>query len=89
MLVPLFAPVAVSYGIDPLYFGFLFTYNLVVGMMTPPVGVLLFVMSGITRVPMTTVIRESMPYVYVQFAVLLLCALFPPIVLWLPRALGY
>lgn len=89
MLVPLFAPVAVSYGIDPLYFGFLFTYNLVVGMMTPPVGVLLFVMSGITRVPMTTVIRESMPYVYVQFAVLILCALFPPVVLWLPRALGY
>ncbi len=89
MLVPLFAPVAVAYGIDPLYFGFLFTYNLVVGMMTPPVGVLLFVMSGITRVPMTTVIRESMPYVYVQFAVLLLCALCPPVVLWLPRALGY
>jgi len=89
MLVPLFAPVAVSYGIDPLYFGFLFTYNLVVGMMTPPVGVLLFVMSGITRVPMTTIIRESLPYVYVQFGVLLLCALFPPIVLWLPRMLGY
>ncbi|BCH26626.1 TRAP transporter large permease [Mesorhizobium sp. L-8-3] len=89
MLVPLFAPVAVAYGIDPLYFGFLFTYNLVVGMMTPPVGVLLFVMSGITRVPMTTVIRESLPYVYVQFGVLLLCALFPSIVLWLPRTLGY
>lgn len=89
MLVPLFAPIAVGYGIDPLYFGFLFVFNLVIGMMTPPVGVLLFVMSGITKVPMTTVIRESMPYVYVQFAVLLLCALCPPIVLWLPRALGY
>lgn len=89
MLVPLFAPIALSYGIDPLYFGFLFTFNLVVGMMTPPVGVLLFVMSGITRVPMTTIIRESMPYVYVQFAVLILCAVFPAVVLWLPRALGY
>ena len=89
MLVPLFAPVAVSYGLDPLYFGFLFTYNLVVGMMTPPVGVLLFVMSGITRVPMTTIIRESLPYVYAQFAVLILCAVFPGLVLWLPRALGY
>ncbi len=89
MLVPLLAPIATGYGIDPLYFGFLFVFNLVIGMMTPPVGVLLFVMSGITKVPMTTVIRESLPYVYVQFAVLLLCALFPPVVLWLPRALGY
>jgi tripartite ATP-independent transporter DctM subunit len=89
MLVPLFAPIAISYGIDPLYFGFLFTYNLVVGMMTPPVGVLLFVMSGITRVSMTTLIRESMPFVYVQFAVLALCIVFPPLVTALPRALGY
>lgn len=89
MLVPLFAPVALSYGIDPLYFGFLFTYNLVVGMMTPPVGVLLFVMSGITRVPMTTIIWESLPYVYAQFGVLVLCAVFPGLVLWLPRLLGY
>jgi TRAP-type transport system large permease protein len=89
MLVPLFAPIALAYGIDPLYFGFLFTYNLVVGMMTPPVGVLLFVMSGITRVSMTTLIRESMPFVYLQFAVLLLCVAFPPLVTALPRALGF
>ena len=42
MLVPLFAPIALAYGIDPLLFGFLFVLNLVIGMMTPPVGVLLF-----------------------------------------------
>jgi tripartite ATP-independent transporter DctM subunit len=89
MLVPLFAPVAMAYGIDPLYFGFLFVLNLVVGMMTPPVGVLLFVMSGITRVPIMTVARESMPFVILQFGVLVLCMLFPPIVTALPRALGY
>ena len=89
MLVPLFAPVAVVYGIDPLYFGFLFVLNLVVGMMTPPVGVLLFVMSGITRVPILTVAREALPFVILQFGVLILCLLFPPIVTALPRALGY
>ena len=89
MLVPLFAPIALTFGIDPLYFGFLFMYNLVVGMMTPPVGVLLFVMSGITRVPMMTVIAECMPFVIVQFAVLALCFFFPPLVTALPRALGY
>jgi tripartite ATP-independent transporter DctM subunit len=89
MLVPLFAPVALAYGIDPLYFGFLFVLNLVVGMMTPPVGVLLFVMSGITRVPIMTVARESMPFVILQFGVLILCMLYPPFVTALPRALGY
>ncbi len=89
MLVPLFAPVAVSYGIDPLYFGFLFIFNLVIGMMTPPVGVLYFVMSGITRVPMMKLVSESMPFVVLQFAVLALCIAFPPIVTALPRALGF
>jgi tripartite ATP-independent transporter DctM subunit len=89
MLVPLFAPVAITYGIDPLWFGFMFTYNLVVGMMTPPVGVLLFVMCGITRVSMAEMTRAAMPYVVLQFAVLGLCFLFPGLVLALPRALGF
>jgi TRAP-type C4-dicarboxylate transport system permease large subunit len=89
MLVPLFAPIAVAYGIDPLWFGFLFMYNLVVGMMTPPVGVLFFVMSGITRVRMETIVRESMPYVIFQFLVLALCIVFPSLVTALPKALGF
>ena len=89
MLVPLFAPVAGTFGIDPLLFGFLFVFNLVIGMMTPPVGVVLFVMSGITRVSMSNLIRNVWPYVAVQYGVLVLCVLFPGIVTWLPRALGY
>ncbi|SFM18677.1 TRAP transporter large permease [Marinobacter zhejiangensis] len=89
MLVPLFAPVALTYGIDPLYFGFLFMYNLVIGMMTPPVGVLYFVMSGITRVPMTRLVSESLPFVAFQFAILGLCIAFPSVVTALPRALGF
>lgn len=89
MLVPLFAPVAVAYGIDPLYFGFLFMYNLVIGMMTPPVGVLFFVMSGITRVPIMSLVHASMPFVLFQVLVLILCIVFPPLVTWLPRTLGF
>jgi len=89
MLVPLFAPVALVYGIDPLYFGFIFMYNLVVGMMTPPVGVLYFVMSGITRVPMMKLVAESLPFVAFQFFILGLCIAVPSIVTALPRALGY
>lgn len=89
MLVPLFAPVALAYGIDPLWFGFLFMFNLVIGMMTPPVGVLYFVMSGITKVPMMTLVRESIPFVICQFVVLALCIVFPPLVTWLPKTLGF
>ncbi len=89
MLVPLFAPIALNYGIDPLYFGLLFVLNLVIGMMTPPVGVLLFVMCGITRIPISELIRNVWPYIGVQYGVLALCVAFPPIVLALPRFLGY
>lgn len=89
MLVPLFAPLALAYGIDPLYFGFLFVFNLIIGMMTPPVGVLYFVVSGIGKVPLGTLIRDSFPFVLVQFAVLGLCIVFPGLVTALPRAMGF
>lgn len=89
MLVPLLAPIAVSYGIDPLWFGFLFVLNLVVGMMTPPVGVLLFVMCGISKISLNELMKSAWPFILFQYAVLGLCILFPAIVTWLPRMLGY
>lgn len=89
MLVPILAPIAVAYGIDPLLFGLLFVLNLVAGMMTPPVGVVLFVMCGITKVGMGTMIRNVWPFVLAQYFVLVLCMIFPGLVTWLPRALGY
>ncbi|MCT4332754.1 TRAP transporter large permease [Paracoccus sp. YLB-12] len=89
MLVPILAPIAVAYGIDPLLFGLLFVLNLVAGMMTPPVGVVLFVMCGITKVSMASMIRNIWPFVAVQYVVLLMCLLVPGLVTWLPRILGY
>ena len=89
MLVPLFAPVALAFQIDPLYFGFLFVLNLIIGMMTPPVGVLLFVMCGITRLSMAEMVRNVWPFVVLQYVVLGLCIAFPGLVTALPRALGY
>jgi tripartite ATP-independent transporter DctM subunit len=89
MLAPLFAPLALLYGLDPLHFGFLFVLNLVIGMMTPPVGILLFVMCGITRISLTSLIAQVWPFVLAQYAVLILCVMFPQVVLALPRAFGY
>ncbi|MEH6836320.1 MULTISPECIES: TRAP transporter large permease [Falsihalocynthiibacter] len=89
MLVPLFHPIALQFGIDPLHFGLLFVMNLVIGMLTPPVGVVLFVVCGVTGVKMTELVRESWPFIAAMYAVLFLCMFFPAIVTSLPRAMGY
>lgn len=89
MLVPLFHPIALQYGIDPLHFGFIFVLNLVIGMLTPPVGVVLFVVCGITGVRMGELVRQSWPFIAAMYAVLVLCMVFPAVVTWLPERLGY
>ena len=71
------------------FFGFIFVLNLEIGMMMPPVGVLLFVMSGITGLPIARMIKEVIPFVFIQYAVLVLVMIFPQIALWLPRTLGF
>jgi tripartite ATP-independent transporter DctM subunit len=89
MLVPLLHPIAIQYGIDPLHFGFLFVLNLVIGMLTPPVGVVLFVVCGITGVRMRELVANLWPFIVLMYGVLFVCMLFPPLVTALPRALGY
>lgn len=89
MLVPLLHPIALSYGIDPTLFAFLFVLNLVIGMLTPPVGVVLFVVCGMTGVKMGELVKEVMPFILSMYGLLLLCMFYPPIVTWLPKVLGY
>jgi tripartite ATP-independent transporter DctM subunit len=89
MLVPLFHPIAVAYGLDPLHFGFLFVFNLVLGMLTPPVGVVLFVVCSVAGISMWGVIRHLWPFIAFGFGVLVLAILWPPFVTTLPRMLGY
>lgn len=89
MLVPLFHPIAISYGLDPLHFGFLFVFNLVLGMLTPPVGVVLFVVCGIAKISMGQMMRHLWPFVMFGFGLLFLCMFYPPLVTALPHALGY
>ena len=89
MLVPLLHPIALQYGIDPLHFAFLFVFNLVIGMLTPPVGVVLFVVVGITGIHMNEVIKHIWPFIIFMYGLLLLCMFVPSIVTWFPRMLGY
>jgi C4-dicarboxylate transporter DctM subunit len=89
MLVPIMAPIALAYQLDPVYFGFVFVMNITIGSITPPVGVLLFVSAGIWRAKLSEVIGQIWPFVAVQYLVLVICVLFPDLVLFLPRLMGY
>jgi tripartite ATP-independent transporter DctM subunit len=89
MLVPLLHPIAIKFGIDPLHFGFLFVFNLVIGMLTPPVGVVLFIMCGISGLKLGEMARHVWPFIALMYALLFVCMFVPSLVLTLPRALGY
>ena len=89
MLVPILAPIAVSYGIHPVHFGFVVVMNLVIGLLTPPVGVLLFVTCGMANISLERVVRAVWPHLVWQLIVLALVTYFPGLALWIPRFFGY
>ena len=89
ILVPILAPLALAAGIHPLHFAVVVIVNLTLGMVTPPVGALLFITSIVSGVPMGKMVRELVPMFGAQLVVLLLLTLFPALVTWLPAALGY
>ena len=85
IMVPLLLPVAMSLGIDPIHFGIIITVNMELGMITPPVGLNLFVTSGITGVSLKDVIVYSLPWSMTILVGLLLVTYIPQISLWLPN----
>lgn len=86
ILIPIFMPIVLTIGIDPLWFGLLFTVNMIIGYITPPFGMCLFFTKGIVPadVSMGQIYRAVAPYCVIMGVVLILCVLFPPILLWLP-----
>jgi len=89
VLVPILAPIAHALGIDDLQFGIVVIVNLTMGMITPPVGGLLFVTSIVAKVPLTQLVRELWPFMWAQVVVLLLLSLVPALSTWLPGLFGY
>jgi C4-dicarboxylate transporter, DctM subunit len=89
VLVPILAPIAHALGIDDLQFGIIVIVNLTMGMITPPVGGLLFITSVVAKVPLTRMVRELWPFMWAQIAVLALLTLFPILSTWLPGVFGY
>jgi C4-dicarboxylate transporter, DctM subunit len=89
VLVPILAPVAAKLGIDPVQFAMIVIYNLTLGMITPPVGGLLFVTSNVSRVPLSQLVSELMPFLWAHGVVLMLLTFLPGLSTWLPSALGF
>jgi tripartite ATP-independent transporter DctM subunit len=89
ILVPIIAPVATAMGIDPLQFAMIVILNLTLGMITPPVGGLLFVTSVVSKVPMNAMVRELWPLLAAEIVVLALITFVPAFSNGLPNAFGY
>jgi C4-dicarboxylate transporter DctM subunit len=88
ILTPILLPIALTMGINPVFFGVMMVVNLAIGCITPPVGLDLFVVSSITKIPIERVTREIMPYLLVLLGDLLVVTYFPDFVMFLPNLLG-
>jgi TRAP-type transport system large permease protein len=89
VVIPVFIPTVKALGIDLVHFGVVAVVNCMIGLITPPYGVLLFVLNAVTGVPMRVIIANIWPWVWTLIAALLFMILVPQTVLWLPRLLGY
>ena len=89
VIVPLFIPACQALGIDLVHFGVLVVVNSMIGLITPPYGILLFVINAVTGIPLKEIISEIWVFLLALIAALLLLILAPDLVLWLPRFFGY
>jgi tripartite ATP-independent transporter DctM subunit len=89
VIVPVLLPTAVALGIDPVHFGVVVVVNIMIGLVTPPYGLLLFLMVKIGDVRLTDLVREVMPFLWVMIGALALMTFIPEIVLFLPKLFGY
>jgi C4-dicarboxylate transporter DctM subunit len=89
VILPVLLPTATALGIDPVHFGVLAVTNIMFGLVTPPYGLLLFMMTKVANVPLREIVREVMPFLGVMFVALLLITYVPSFSLFLPRLFGY
>ncbi len=89
VIVPIFIPTAKALGIDMVHFGVLVVVNLMIGLVTPPYGLLLFVVANVARCGLLALLRDLLPFLAVLLVLLGFITFVPDVVLWLPRLLGY
>jgi TRAP-type C4-dicarboxylate transport system permease large subunit len=89
VIIPLFLPTCRELGIDLVHFGVVAVVNCMIGLITPPYGILLFVINAVTRIPLADIIRNIWPFLIMLLTALTAMILVPDIVLFLPRVFGY
>jgi C4-dicarboxylate transporter DctM subunit len=87
IMAPIFFPIAVQLGIDPIHLGIIMVVNMEIGMVTPPVGLNLFVAAGITGMSLIEVLKAALPWMVLLVIFLILVTFIPPISIWLPNSL--
>ncbi|SMH29040.1 TRAP transporter large permease [Mesorhizobium australicum] len=89
VIVPVLIPTAQALGIDMVHFGVMVVLNIMLGLITPPYGLLLFIMTRIAEVPLRDIVRDTIPFLFAMIFVLAVITFVPDAVLWLPRLFGY
>lgn len=89
IFTPIFLPIVLQFGMDPVHFGIMVVFNLSIGTITPPVGPVLFVGARVAKMKIEQVIKPLLPFFAVTVAVLLLVTYIPQLSLWLPKLLGF
>ena len=87
ILTPVLLPVAISIGVDPVHFGIILILNLMIGLLTPPVGMVLYVLSKVASVPFERCVTATMPFLVPLVVVLMVLTFVPELSLWLPTLL--
>ena len=89
MVVPIFVPLMAKIGVDPVHFGIVLTLNIMIGLLTPPVGLALYVVADISKVPMSELVVEMWPYMVALLVVLGLVTYVPGFTMFLPHLFGF
>jgi tripartite ATP-independent transporter DctM subunit len=88
LFVPILLPIATQFGIDPIHFGLILTLNLMIGLLTPPLGMVIFVLSRISKLSVEATVRAILPWLAPLLVALLAVTFIPQLTLWLPQAAG-
>jgi len=87
--VPIFLPISEAFGVNPIMFGAIVVLNLMIGLITPPVGLCLYVACGISNISLERISKAIVPFLIAEIIVLLIVTYCPPVTLWLPKIAGY
>ena len=89
IIIPILMPTVISLGIDPVHFGVVSVVNLMIGLVTPPMGALVFLIAGVSGIRVVDITKELWPFLIVLIALLFVLVYVPQLTLWLPETMGY